>query len=101
MKNHFATEIAGCDSLGKTRAVTSPFDGTVVGEIELAGAQHVEQALLNAYALFRNRRAWLSLQQRIAVLENLAGLMEQQKEELARLAAMEGGKPLIDSGVEA
>ena len=101
MKNYFTTEIAGCDAARETREVNSPFDGAAVGEIELAGAQHVEQALVNAYALFRDRRAWLSLQQRITVLEKLAGLMEQQKEELARLAAMEGGKPLIDSRVEA
>lgn len=101
MNNYFATEIAGCDPSRKTRSVTSPFNGATVGEIELAGVEHVEQALVNAYSLFRDRRAWLSLQQRITVLEKLAGLMEQQKEELARLAAMEGGKPLIDSRVEA
>lgn len=101
MKNYFKTEIAGCDAPLKKRAVTSPFDGSAVGEIDLAGVSHVEQALVNAYALFRNRHAWLSLQQRITVLERLAGLMEQQKDELARLAAMEGGKPLIDSRVEA
>ncbi|MGI9286252.1 MAG: aldehyde dehydrogenase family protein [Pseudomonadales bacterium] len=100
MNKYFATEIAGCDAPLKKRTVISPFDGSTVGEIDLAGASHVEQALVNAYALFRNRRAWLSLQQRINVLENLAALMEQQKDELARLAAMEGGKPLIDSRVE-
>ncbi len=101
MKTSFAAEISGCDAPRKTRTVTSPFDGATVGEIELAGAQHVEQALVNAYALFRKRRAWLSLPQRIAVLEKLVVLMEQQKDELARLAAMEGGKPLMDSRVEA
>lgn len=101
MKHYFKTKIAGCAAPQQQREVTSPFDAAVVGRIDLAEAAHIEQALTNAYALFRDRGTWLSLQQRIDVLEKLAVLMTQQQEELARLAAAEGGKPLLDSRVEA
>ena len=42
-----------------------------------------------------------SLSQRIAILEKAAALMQAQRDELALEAAREGGKPLIDSRVEA
>ena len=39
--------------------------------------------------------------QRLQVLERLAGLLRQEREEFARLIAAEGGKPLTDALVEA
>ena len=81
-------------------AVTSPYDGELLANVKLADAQHVENALDSAYRLFRSRSAWLSIPQRINILNRVAELMALQHEELAILAASEGGKPLADSRVE-
>jgi acyl-CoA reductase-like NAD-dependent aldehyde dehydrogenase len=80
--------------------VTSPFDDSVLETVDTSGPEHVDAALRAAYELFRNRSAWLSIPERIGILKRTAELMESQKEELARLAASEGGKPFQDSMVE-
>ena len=80
--------------------VTSPFDGSLLATVNTGGVHHVEAALSTAYRLFRDRGSWLSVPERVAILERAAALMEAQKRELAILAASEGGKPLQDSMVE-
>ncbi len=87
--------------MGDTLTVTSPHDGSVVGEVPLAGAAEVEAALATAQALYRDRDGWLPLHRRVEILQRLADLMATREEDLARLAAAEGGKPLVDSRVEA
>jgi len=80
--------------------VCSPFDGKLLAEVPTGDAAHVDDALTAAFALFRNRSGWMSLPERVAILDRLAGLMEEQQEHLALLAASEGGKPLLDSRIE-
>jgi acyl-CoA reductase-like NAD-dependent aldehyde dehydrogenase len=80
--------------------VMSPFDGNILATVDTGDERHVEAALSTAYELFRDRGGWLSVPERVAVLERTASLMESQKDELATLAASEGGKPLQDSLVE-
>jgi len=80
--------------------VVAPFDGAVIAEVETANEAHIEQALEVAYALYRNKQAWLPLHRRIEILEKTAEIMSQQQDFLAVEAAREGGKPLVDSKVE-
>ena len=80
--------------------VTSPFDGRLLSTVDTGGLRHVEAALSTAYALFRDRSSWLSVAERVAILQRTAASMEAQKSELAQLAASEGGKPQQDSLVE-
>lgn len=80
--------------------VTSPYDDTILASVKTGGAGHVDDALTVAHALFRNRAGWLSIPQRVAVLHRLVDLMEGRQDNLALLAASEGGKPLNDSIVE-
>ena len=63
-------------------------------------ADAVDRALETAYRLFRDRRGWLPPLRRIEILSGIASRMEQEAEDLAVLAAREGGKPLVDSRVE-
>lgn len=87
--------------MSQTRlTVLAPYDRQPIGEIGTADAAQVERALTTAYALFRNRDAWLPMPKRIAVLEGAIARMQARAEELALEAAREGGKPLIDSRVE-
>ena len=83
-----------------TLDVTSPFDGSLLATVDTGGVDEVEASLGTAYGLFRDRSSWLSVPERVAILERTAALMGSQKNELALLAASEGGKPLQDSLIE-
>lgn len=80
--------------------VRSPFDGRELARIATCNSEHVDDALTAAYALFRDRKSWLSKPDRLAVLHKTAEIMQSQIEELTQLAASEGGKPYADSKVE-
>lgn len=80
--------------------IKSPYNFEVIKEIPLAGSTDVEQALSIAYDLFRDRSKWLPAYQRISILEKVCEIMKNRVEELTKIAAEEGGKPLMDSRVE-
>ncbi len=80
--------------------VYAPYDGQAIAEVETGDQHHVEAALAAAEGMFGDRDAWLPVHERVAILERTAALMSGKAEELALLAAREGGKPLIDSRVE-
>jgi len=84
-----------------TLDVCAPIDQSVIATLATADEQVVEQALDTAYRLYRDRDAWLIPARRIEILENAASLLEERQEMLALEAAREGGKPLIDSRIEA
>ena len=81
-------------------AVDSPFDGRELDQVATSGADHVDDALAAAHALFRDRDSWLSVPERLDILNKAAAIMQTQIEELTLLAASEGGKPYTDSKVE-
>lgn len=83
-----------------TKQVRAPFDGSIVGTVDVTDRDGVERALATAYALYRDRSTWLPPAKRIEILRRTAALMESQAEDLALNAAREGGKPLADSRVE-
>lgn len=99
MPDHFKLLVPGATAAGETD-VTAPYDGARIATIEKGGSDAVEQALQNAYALFSNKKNWLSAEKRIDVFEKTADIMQSRFNELAVEAAREGGKPLIDSRVE-
>lgn len=80
--------------------VTAPFDGASIANIPRMNAAQIETALASAYALYRDRDAWIPKAKRIEILRNAAKIISGRAEELAQQAAREGGKPLIDSRVE-
>ena len=92
--------IEGGRSAAGTLQVCSPFDGRELAVLPTAGAEHVDDALSAAYALFRDRDAWLTVPERIEILNRAAAIMASQVEGLTLLAASEGGKPYADSRIE-
>lgn len=100
MAEQFSLMVPGAEPTGTRIAVTAPFDGRLIAEVEAASADTVATALATAYGLYRDRDAWLPAFERLAILERTAALMADQAEQLAVEAAREGGKPLIDSRVE-
>ena len=101
MPEHFRLMVPGATPDKKHAEIRSPYDGNVIGTVERTGLTGVQMALDTAYHLFRNPDTWLSAGERIAILERTAAIMHERREELAVEAAREGGKPLIDSLVEA
>ncbi len=101
MSEHFPLMVPGATPDKQHAEVRSPYDGSVIGTVERVDLTGVQVALETAYNMFRNPDAWLSAGERIAILERTAAIMYERREELAVEAAREGGKPLIDSLVEA
>jgi len=80
--------------------VFSPYDERLLGKLARQTETECLTALEDCHLTFKNRRAWLPAHERLAILERAANLVEERVEELARQAAEEGGKPLVDSRVE-
>jgi len=80
--------------------VRSPYDGRLLATVARANAATVDLALARACSLFADRDGWIPVDQRIATLERMVGLLKDQAGDLARGAALEGGKPLVDSRIE-
>ncbi len=99
MPEHFSLLVPGATANGKLK-VTAPFDDALIATIDTGGSDAVEAAMTTAYSLYRNKQGWLSAEQRIAILDKTADIMQTRFDELAMEAAREGGKPLVDSKVE-
>jgi len=80
--------------------VTNPFDQSIIKELPLVGKKEIEQALTKAESLFQNQSKWIPAHERITILERVAKIMSTKIDELTKIAAEEGGKPLMDSKVE-
>lgn len=96
---HYALQVPGALSAG-TLEVTSPFDGKPVATVETIDASGAEQALQVAGSCYDDRSSWLPAHERVAILERTAELMRARFDSLARLAVLEGGKPLADTRIE-
>ena len=97
---HYKIKVPGANAGDTVLSVTSPFDGSVIGTVETLNQAGAEQALVNASALFENKKAWLSAHQRIEILQKTAALMQERFDDLVQVALLEGGKPLLDTRVE-
>jgi glyceraldehyde-3-phosphate dehydrogenase (NADP+) len=77
----------------RSAEVRSPYDGTLIAEVSLAGAAEVDQAIRAAqHAYLENRR--LPSHRLARVARSLVEGIEARGEELARTIALEAGKPI-------
>jgi acyl-CoA reductase-like NAD-dependent aldehyde dehydrogenase len=98
---HFPLMVPGARPAGERREVCAPYDRALIATIEQGDRSAAEQALETAARLFGDRDRWLPPARRIEVLQAAADIMARRRETLALEAAREGGKPLMDSLVEA
>ncbi|MDF1878608.1 aldehyde dehydrogenase family protein [Sulfurimonas sp. SAG-AH-194-C20] len=80
--------------------VCSPFDNSVVGSVPFYDMDEVKAIINKAHETFYNRKEALPKYKRVAILEKLVEILTENKEELTKLCASEGGKPWLDSQVE-
>jgi acyl-CoA reductase-like NAD-dependent aldehyde dehydrogenase len=83
---------------GRSRPVTSPADGSPIGEVAAGDAEDVKRAIAAARRAF-DEGPWprLAASQRGRYLLRLAALLEQHAPELARLESATNGKPIRES----
>ena len=86
--------------MAKMLEVRNPFNGKQVGEVPMQDRKQVQEALDRAAAVFANRSKWLSVPERIGILERFKKLVEANQDKLVERAIAEGGKPLVDTKVE-
>jgi len=79
--------------------VKSPYDGAVVGETYFAGEAELEEAIRAAQAAFMAFKEYSAFK-RGEVLFAIADGLEERGEELARIIAMEAGKPIVQARAE-
>jgi len=82
---------------GETIDVTSPYDGSVVGRVAYGGADDARRAIDAAEQAMKTP---LPAHKRAAVLDGVAELLRERRDEFARTIAEEAGKPLTTAGME-
>ena len=80
-------------------AVRSPYDDSVVAIVHRAGALEIERAIDGAAAAFAVTRR-LPSWQRAQILEKISAGIAARAEELARVIALEAGKPIRTARLE-
>ena len=86
--------IDGREVAGERREpVRNPFDGSLVGEVDVAGPEEVERAIGAAVRAFATTRR-MPTHARVAVLERAAQLLLERAEAFAEGIAREAGKPI-------
>jgi succinate-semialdehyde dehydrogenase/glutarate-semialdehyde dehydrogenase len=83
----------------QTFPVINPATGVAIGALPLATQADLDRALAAAQRGFA-RWSQSSPQERAAVLEGAARLMEERRDDLARIATLEQGKTLAEARIE-
>lgn len=81
----FATE--------KTYPLYSPYDGKLIAHISKASPEDVKKAITGAEKAFKAFRE-CSAHERATILQNVAQIIKERKEELAKILALEAAKPI-------
>ena len=79
--------------------VRSPWDGRLLGSVPAATPRQVDQAV--SVALDRHRGPQLPAHRRAAILDRVADLLAQRREEFAGSISAEAGKPVTAARTEA
>jgi acyl-CoA reductase-like NAD-dependent aldehyde dehydrogenase len=86
-------------STGQISEVRSPFDSSLVATVHRAGPQEIDQAIVGADESFKATRR-LPSWHRSQILEKVSAAIGGRAEELARIVALEAGKPLKAARLE-
>jgi acyl-CoA reductase-like NAD-dependent aldehyde dehydrogenase len=83
---------------GETLDVTSPFDGSVVAQVAYGGADDARRAI---DAAAKAMQTPVPAHERAAVLDRLAAIVRDRRDEFAETISREAGKPITTARVEA
>jgi len=80
----------------KTIHVNNPYDGSILGQVPECGVNETKRAIDAANAAWKPWRS-LSALQRGQIMQRWAKLIDENKEDLAKIMTLEQGKPLAES----
>ena len=80
---------------GETLDVTSPYDGSVVGVVAYGGADDARRAVDAAERAMQSR---CRRTRAPSILDGVAALLRERRDEFARTIAQEAGKPITTAG---
>jgi len=80
--------------------VKSPYDNKLIKTIKFNTLSNAKSALDLAYNTFNDHNLHIKKYKRVEILKNTIQIMQKNENELIKLCASEGGKPLMDSTVE-
>ena len=83
---------------GETLDVTSPFDGSVVAQVAYGGADDARRAI---DAAAKAMQTPVPAHERAAVLDRLAAIVRDRRDEFAETISREAGEPITTARVEA
>ena len=92
--------ITGPFGHGEPMILRAPWDGAELARVTTATPDDMDVVLDRARAAADAYR-WTPAWKRAAILERTSHLIEENAEQIARIIAAEGGKPLKDARVEA
>jgi acyl-CoA reductase-like NAD-dependent aldehyde dehydrogenase len=81
---------------GSTFEVRTPYDPALIPVVHYAAPSEIERAIAGAeraFAVTRTLPSW----KRAAILEAVSSALVERREELARIVALEAGKPIKTS----
>jgi malonate-semialdehyde dehydrogenase (acetylating)/methylmalonate-semialdehyde dehydrogenase len=81
---------------GRTGPVYNPATGEQTGEVTFASAEEIDRAVTTATQAFTTWRSW-SLSKRTELFFRIYGLIDEHRDDLARLLTAEHGKVLSDA----
>lgn len=96
----FNIRVYGANSTENYREVRSPYDGRLVGKVEVPDTAGIEQAISNAVDYFDSIMKRMPAYKRAEILYSVAEMLKRDHEMLAHLVAAEGGKPVKDARIE-
>lgn len=97
---HVGSFIAGKEVKGlgrETLSVHSPFNGEVIGHVDLALDEDIDFALENAYQTFNDTMKKMPAYRRSEILGKTAELLKDASDEFVHILALEAGKPVRDA----
>lgn len=80
--------------------VKSPYSGETIASIAQADEKAIKQAIATAADTFKKVMRYMPAHQRSEILAKTSQALLARKEELAKIIALEGGKPIRDARIE-
>ncbi len=82
---------------GETFETKDPTTGETLAEVEAGNADDIDRAVEAAWEAYDERYAGMSTAERQSMLESIADVVEEHKEEFARLESLDNGKPITEA----
>lgn len=84
---------------GEYLTIKAPYDNQEVGQVNLAGEAEIEQAIQQALKAFEVLK-FMPAYQKADILHRISRAIKDRGEELARIIALEAGKPITFARIE-